>query len=115
MSPSASRAIGPQKIASWIKSRNRTRTGGLAQRFGTVLGISVALFQRYQAEGLVRGRFPARSHLDEPGLKPRQRLDEITLSGHDGVNVLVRHRDFVEARRQQRHITLAQEGLNRVP
>jgi len=55
-------------------------------------------FESIVARDLILGRFAARSHLNEPGLKTRERLDQITLSGHDGVDVLVRHRDFVEAR-----------------
>lgn len=46
---------------------------------------------------LILGRFPARSHLNEPRLEPRQRFDQIALSCHHGVNVLVGHRNFIKA------------------
>ena len=52
-------------------------------------------------------RFTARGHLDEARFEPRERLDEIALSRHHLVDVLVGHRHLVEAGREQRDASLA--------
>src|SRR6202023_4133703 len=63
---------------------------------------------------ILRG-LTARGHLYEARFEPRQRLDEITLSGHHLIDVLVGHRHFVKASRQQRDASLAQELLGDIP
>ena len=51
----------------------------------------------YISRASVLWRLTARRHFHEARFKPRKRLDEIGLRRHHLVDVLVRHRHFIEA------------------
>lgn len=61
------------------------------------------------------GAFAVRGHFNQPGIELPDDFDEVLLGGHDGVDILVDHGDFVEAGRDESNAVVAKVSIDLFP